>query len=111
MGMASFPLMFGGFGCSASLDSPAWQRAGMPAKQVTAVVISLWNKPIFRRCFVTAATRSPVPQKGWARGETLAQHLLLLGPIAAPAHCTAKPESLLKLQQWKNTHSSVLLLE
>lgn len=55
MGTASFPLMFGGFGSSAPLDSPAWHRAGMPAKQVKAVIISLWNKPIFRRCFITAA--------------------------------------------------------
>lgn len=61
MGTAAFPLMFGGFGSSASFDSPAWQRAGMPAKQVKAVIISLWNKSIFGSCFVTAAERFHCP--------------------------------------------------
>lgn len=78
MGTASFPLMFGEFGSSASLDSPAWQSSGLPAKQVKALIISLW-KPIFGCFFITAA-------------ELLAQYFHVPGSISAPgcahAHTT-----------------------
>lgn len=117
MGTTSFPLMFGGFGSSASLYSPAWQSAGLPAKQVKAVIISLW-KPIFGCCFITAAELFPALWTGWpqrhavVRGENLAQHFLVPSSISAPGCAHAHTIALQPSQcpccgcrSGKNTHT------
>lgn len=61
MGTALFPLMFGGFGSSASLDSPAWQGAGDACEAGQGCHNFTVEQTHFRTLFRNSSPAFPLP--------------------------------------------------